>query len=63
MKYYKPGNPIAPADDEQTRLALEADRQRLAQLHEQMAPLQARINQLNRQFWVRKAEVKGNTET
>jgi type I restriction enzyme M protein len=38
---------------------LEADRQRLAQLHEQMAPLQAEINQLNRQFWVTKAQVKG----
>lgn len=37
---------IAPADDEPTRLALEADRQRLAQLHEQMAPLQVEINQV-----------------
>jgi type I restriction enzyme M protein len=53
-------NAIAPADDEPTRLALEADRQRLAQLHEQMAPLQAEINQLNRQFWVTKARVKAN---
>ena len=53
-------NAIAPADDEPTRLALEADRQRLAQLHEQMAPLQAEINQLNRQFWVTKAQVKAN---
>jgi hypothetical protein len=39
---------------------LESDRQRLAQLHEQMAPLQAEINQLNRQFWVTKAQVKAN---
>ena len=53
-------NAIAPADDEPTRLALEADRQRLAQLHEQMAPLQGEINQLNRQFWVTKADVKAN---
>ena len=53
-------NAIAPADDEPTRLALEADRQRLAQLHEQMTPLQAEINQLNRQFWVTKAQVKAN---
>ncbi len=53
-------NAVAPADDEPTRLALEADRQQLAQLHEQMAPLQAEINQLNRQFWVTKAQVKGN---
>jgi type I restriction enzyme M protein len=53
-------NAVAPADDEPTRLALETDRQRLAQLHEQMAPLQAEINQLNRQFWVTKAQVKAN---
>jgi type I restriction enzyme M protein len=53
-------NAIAPADDEPTRLALETDRQRLAQLQEQMAPLQAEINQLNRQFWVTKAQVKAN---
>jgi type I restriction enzyme M protein len=53
-------NAVAPADDEPTRLALECDRQRLAQLHEQMAPLQAEINQLNRQFWVAKAQVKAN---
>ncbi|MDL5053763.1 N-6 DNA methylase [Oscillatoria laete-virens NRMC-F 0139] len=53
-------NAVAPADDEPTRLALEADRQQLAQLHEQMAPLQAEINQLNRQFWVTKAQVKAN---
>jgi type I restriction enzyme M protein len=53
-------NAIAPADDEPTRVALEADRQRLAQLHEQIAPLQAEINQLNRQFWVTKVQVKAN---
>jgi type I restriction enzyme M protein len=53
-------NAIAPADDEPSRVALESDRQRLAQLHEQMAPLQAEINQLNRQFWVTKAQVKAN---
>jgi type I restriction enzyme M protein len=41
-------------------MALETERQRLAQLHEQMAPLQAEINQLNRQFWVTKAQVKTN---
>lgn len=53
-------NAIAPADDEDTRIALEADRQILAQLHELMIPLQAEINQLNRQFWVTKAQVKAN---
>ncbi|MEG4939097.1 hypothetical protein [Microcoleus sp. F4-D5] len=41
-------------------MALETDRQRLGQLHEQMAPLQAEINQLNRQFWVTKEQVKAN---
>src|SRR5439155_4693482 len=40
--------------------ALEADQQRLEELHEQMAPLQNEINQLNRQFWVSKDEVKAN---
>jgi len=53
-------NAIAPADDELTRLALEVDQNRLNQLHEQIAPLQAEINQLNRQFWVTKAQVKSN---
>ena len=41
-------------------MAWETDRQRLAQLHEEMALLQAEINQLNRQFWVTKAQVKAN---
>jgi type I restriction enzyme M protein len=53
-------NAVAPADDEPTRLALETDKQRLAQLQEHIAPLQAEINQLNRQFWVTKAQVKAN---
>ena len=53
-------NAVAPADDELTRLALETDKPRLAQLQEQIAPLQAEINQLNRQFWVTKAQVKAN---
>jgi type I restriction enzyme M protein len=38
--------------------ALEADQQKLEKLHEQMAPLQNEINQLNRQFWVSKDQVK-----
>ena len=40
--------------------ALEADQQKLEELHEQMAPLQNEINQLNRQFWVSKDQVKAN---
>jgi type I restriction enzyme M protein len=40
--------------------ALEADQQKRETLHEQMAPLQNEINQLNRQFWVSKDKVKTN---
>jgi len=53
-------NAVAPADDEATRQALETDKQKLALLHEKISPLQNEINQLNRQFWVTKAQVKGN---
>ena len=42
------------------QVALEADQQRLEKLHEQMAPLQNEINQLNRQFWVSKDKLKTN---
>ena len=42
------------------RGALETNQQKLEQLHEQMAPLQNEINQLNRQFWVSKDKVKAN---
>jgi type I restriction enzyme M protein len=51
---------IAPEDDEEKQQASEADQQKLVALHEQMAPLQAEINQLNRQFWVTKEQVKAN---
>lgn len=51
---------IAPADDEETRHALEADEKRLAQLHDRLAPLQKEINQLSRQFWVTKEQVRAN---
>jgi len=53
-------NAIAPADDEQTRQALETDQKKLAQLEERIAPLQKEINQLTRQFWVTKDQVKAN---
>ena len=32
----------------------------MALLHEKISPLQNEINRLNRQFWVTKAQVKGN---
>jgi type I restriction enzyme M protein len=51
---------IAPEGDEQARLALEADQEKLARLEEQIAPLQREINQLTRQFWVSKEQVKAN---
>jgi len=51
---------IAPEDDADKQAASEADQQKLPILHEQMAPLQAEINQLNRQFWVTKEQVKAN---
>lgn len=51
---------IAPDDDEEKRQALDIDEQKLTALHEQMAPLQWEINQLNRQFWVTKDQVKAN---
>jgi type I restriction enzyme M protein len=47
-------------DNEKARTALEADQQKLEKLHEQMAPLQSEINQLNRQFWATKDQVKAN---
>ncbi len=50
---------IAPEDDEEKQQALATDQQKLTLLHEQMAPLQWEINQLNRQFWVTKAQVQG----
>src|SRR5439155_10613674 len=42
------------------RAALEAAQGKLENLHEQMAPLQNEINQLNRHFWVSKDQVKAN---
>ena len=51
---------IAPEDDEEKRQASETDQQKLTTLHDQMAPLQAEINQLTRQFWVTKEQVKAH---
>jgi len=42
------------------RAALEADKQKLEETHEEMAPLQNEINQLSRQFWVSRDQVKAN---
>jgi type I restriction enzyme M protein len=51
---------IAEENEEKARAALGADGQKLALLNERIAPLQTEINQLNRQFWVTKAQVKAN---
>jgi hypothetical protein len=45
---------------EEANAALEADERKLASLHEQLAPLQTEINQLTRQFWVGKDQVKAH---
>jgi type I restriction enzyme M protein len=57
----------SPSDNDEAKIihldprtALEADQQKLEELHEQMTPLQNEINQLNRQFWVSKDQVKAN---
>jgi type I restriction enzyme M protein len=52
---------IAPEEDgDAARCALEADEARLAELHHRLAPLQTEINQLSRQFWVTKEQVRAN---
>jgi type I restriction enzyme M protein len=51
---------IAPEDDDTAQAALETDQQKLATLDAQIAPLRAEIDQLTRQFWVTKAQVKAN---
>jgi type I restriction enzyme M protein len=58
---------VAELADEESKIihldphaGLEANQQKLEKLHEQMTPLQNEINQLNRQFWVSKDEVKAN---
>lgn len=51
---------IAPEGDTSAKQALEQARQALAEVQEQMAPLKADIDQVTRQFWVSKADVKAN---
>lgn len=51
---------IASDGDEAARIALEADEARLAALHDRLIPLQTEINQLSRQFWVTKEQVRAN---
>jgi type I restriction enzyme M protein len=51
---------IAPPEDETARITLETEEQLLAELEEQIAPIQKEIDQLGNQFWVTKAEVTEN---
>jgi type I restriction enzyme M protein len=51
---------IATEGDDAARLALEADEAKLATLHDRLTPLQTEINQLSRQFWVTKEQVRAN---
>lgn len=54
-------NAIVPeGDGEAARRALGCDEQRLAELSERLTPLQTEINQLSRQFWVAKEQVRAN---
>ncbi len=46
--------------DGDTENALQAMQQQLDKLHGEIAPLQAEINQLTRQFWVTKEQVSAN---
>jgi type I restriction enzyme M protein len=51
---------IAPEDDGQVHTTLEAAQREDAELQTHIKPLQAEINQLSRQFWVTKAQVRAN---
>ncbi len=49
---------IAPESDGQVHKELEVAQHNLSELHSQIGPLQSQINQLTRQFWVTKEQVK-----
>ncbi len=51
---------IAPPEDETARVTLETEEQHLAELEDQIDPIQKEIDQLGNQFWVTKAEVTAN---
>jgi len=51
---------IAAEDDTHVHTELETARHKDAELIAQIHPLQAEINQLNRQFWVTKEQVRAN---
>jgi type I restriction enzyme M protein len=51
---------IAPQGEGDIHIELEGAQRKLSELQSQIGPLQAQINQLTRQFWVTKAQVKAN---
>jgi len=51
---------IAPENDGQIHTELETAQQSLSDLQLQISPLQAEINQITRQFWVTKEQVRAN---
>lgn len=51
---------ISPTGDGEVGLALEAAKKQMAEIAGRLAPLQGEIDQLSRQFWVSKANVKAN---
>lgn len=51
---------LAPEEDERAHTRLEVAQSQLAELQAQISPLQWEINQLTRQFWVTKEQVKEN---
>lgn len=51
---------IAPEDDEEAQCALENDQEILSRFDQQIAPLQKELDQLSRQFWVKKDEIRAN---
>ncbi|MGI8494708.1 MAG: type I restriction-modification system subunit M, partial [Pyrinomonadaceae bacterium] len=51
---------IAPPEDETARETLETEEKLLAELNEQIAPLQKEVDQLTRQFWVTKQDVRAH---
>jgi type I restriction enzyme M protein len=51
-------NAIAPADDQMALARLNTDKEKLATLEGEIHPLQREFNQLSRQFWVTKDQVR-----
>lgn len=49
---------IAPEGEESAAAALAADKAKVETLQAQIAPLQMEINQLSRQFWVKKKDIQ-----